>query len=184
MGVTRGRIPRSRSSLLSLSLRDWRINMGDAYIADQHGSKPVSLPHNPVGKKQTADAGGRASGKENTTARILQAKTQGASLDPSHWPELPSQHVQPPQIDGDDSTTKHAEDQSAADLHLSGSEIDILLAADDNIVGQTIAASPPSPPSAHLVWVDCFFYGFWLDESKVANYRDSMAHPGPSAQQR
>lgn len=35
------------------------------------------------------------------------------------------------------------------------------------------SASPSVQPENH-VYVDCFFYGFWLDKSKVASYQGSL----------
>ena len=33
----------------------------------------------------------------------------------------------------------------------------------------------PSGPPVNSVWVDCFFYGFWIDKTKVADFQRSMA---------
>ena len=33
----------------------------------------------------------------------------------------------------------------------------------------------PSGPPVNSVWVDAFFYGFWIDKSKVADFQRSMA---------
>jgi hypothetical protein len=32
----------------------------------------------------------------------------------------------------------------------------------------------------NCVWVDCFFYGFWLDKSKVASYQGSLGASAPA----
>ena len=33
----------------------------------------------------------------------------------------------------------------------------------------------PSGPPVNSVYVDCFFYGFWIDKTKVADFQRSMA---------
>ena len=43
----------------------------------------------------------------------------------------------------------------------------------------TPIASPSVQPENH-VYVDCFFYGFWLDKSKVANYQGSLGASPPA----
>jgi hypothetical protein len=40
-------------------------------------------------------------------------------------------------------------------------------------------ASPSVQPENH-VYVDCFFYGFWLDKSKVATYQGSLGASPPA----
>ena len=44
---------------------------------------------------------------------------------------------------------------------------------------QSPTASPSVQPE-NCVWVDCFFYGFWLDKSKVASYQGSLGASAPA----
>ena len=44
---------------------------------------------------------------------------------------------------------------------------------------QSPIASPSVQPE-NCVWVDCFFYGFWLDKSKVATYQGSLGASPPA----
>lgn len=39
---------------------------------------------------------------------------------------------------------------------------------------QSYAHTPRSSPPEDAVWVDCFYYGFWLEKDKVANYQSSV----------
>ena len=39
---------------------------------------------------------------------------------------------------------------------------------------QPIARAPQGPPPPGSVWVDCSFYGFWMDEAKVEGYRRTV----------
>lgn len=41
-------------------------------------------------------------------------------------------------------------------------------------------AISPSVQPENAVWVDCFFYGFWLDKSKVATYQRSLGANAPA----
>ena len=41
-------------------------------------------------------------------------------------------------------------------------------------------ATSPSVQPENAVWVDCFFYGFWLDKSKVATYQRSLGANAPA----
>ena len=65
---------------------------------------------------------------------------------------------------------------------IHGSPVDLLLEKRDGSGGSASTGdSNPQiseclmPSSPQLVWVDCYFYGFWLEESKISGYRDSVA---------
>ena len=44
------------------------------------------------------------------------------------------------------------------------------------------AHTPRTSPPADAVWVDCFYYGFWLEKDKAANYQRSV-QSSPAHQQ-
>lgn len=50
---------------------------------------------------------------------------------------------------------------------------------------QSYAHAPRSSPPEDAVWVDCFYYGFWLEKDKAASYQRSVQqHPAHQHQQR
>ena len=43
------------------------------------------------------------------------------------------------------------------------------------------ASKRPAPAKQDCVWVDAFFYGFWMPQSKVADYQQSLQQHGGAA---
>ena len=39
-----------------------------------------------------------------------------------------------------------------------------------------------SEPTPDTVWVDCFFYGFWIEKTKAAEYKKSVQGPHATEQ--
>ena len=41
-----------------------------------------------------------------------------------------------------------------------------------------LPAPKPATNKEDMVWVDCFYYGFYIEKSKVAAYQASLKQPG------
>jgi len=108
------RMPRTRSSLLKLSIREWRMKTDT----------------NDLGSVLADDRLKTASTKMSTDVHIDQESRNMT------WQEFPL---------GDEDVA----------LNLSGTD-------------------PNSAPGGGSVWVDCYFYGFWINEDTVAQYKDSV----------
>jgi len=107
-------MPRTRSSLLKLSIREWRMKTDT----------------NDLGSVLADDRLKTASTKMSTDVHIDQESRNMT------WQEFPL---------GDEDVA----------LNLSGTD-------------------PNSAPGGGSVWVDCYFYGFWINEDTVAQYKDSV----------
>eukprot|EP00308_Calcidiscus_leptoporus_P022901 CAMPEP_0119380202 /NCGR_PEP_ID=MMETSP1334-20130426/56004_1 /TAXON_ID=127549 /ORGANISM="Calcidiscus leptoporus, Strain RCC1130" /LENGTH=169 /DNA_ID=CAMNT_0007399947 /DNA_START=11 /DNA_END=520 /DNA_ORIENTATION=+ len=158
------RLPRSRSSLLTLSIREWRTDPELAYSAESLTERKAisgTHPYYAIGKKRATVL----TDKEN----MIMERTQQAPPGPSSCDAYPVQLLQPQEADSHNRLRGAPAVRFAKALQCNRSDATASL---DHSSGNN--AEHVTPSAAQLVWVDCYFYGFWLEESKISGYRDSV----------